>query len=120
MLVNLSNHPSSEWSLLQIQKAKELFGSIIDFPFPPINPAASIEEIKALAKLVAEKVLNITPTQSDLSVHVMGELTFCFQFVDIMRSKGIRCVASTTERVVEISENGKTSVFNFVAFREYY
>lgn len=120
MLINLSNHPSSKWSPMQIQRARELFGSIIDFPFPSVNPSASLEEIKGLVKIVAEKVLTLSPNQGDLIIHVMGELTFCYQFVDTMRKKGIRCVASTTERIAENSDNIKTSFFNFVDFRDYY
>ena len=50
----------------------------------------------------------------------MGELTFCFSVVQQLKEKGVRCVASTTERVVEeTDDNKKVSKFTFVQFREY-
>ncbi|WP_231999441.1 hypothetical protein [Prevotella melaninogenica] len=50
----------------------------------------------------------------------MGELTFCYYAVRLLKKAGIRCVASTTERIVEETEDHRKLVrFSFVQFREY-
>ena len=50
----------------------------------------------------------------------MGELTFCFSVVQQLKEKGVHCVASTTERIVEeTADNKKVTQFSFVQFREY-
>ena len=50
----------------------------------------------------------------------MGELTFCYYAIRLLKKAGIRCVASTTERIVEKSEDYQKLVrFSFVQFREY-
>jgi len=49
----------------------------------------------------------------------MGEMTFTFQLVERLKAFGIRCVASTTKRVVEEDGDKRTYTFKFVQFREY-
>ena len=50
----------------------------------------------------------------------MGELTFCYYAVRLLKKAGVRCVASTTERIIEETEDHRKVVeFSFVQFREY-
>jgi hypothetical protein len=54
------------------------------------------------------------------AIHVMGEMTFVHQFVKRATAAGLRCVASTTERLaVDHPDGSKTSEFRFVRFRDY-
>lgn len=120
MLINLSNHPSGRWNLKQLEMARE-FGDIRDIPFPHIDPEASGE---ALQQLAANYLVDIedyaAKSENAVVVHIMGELTFCFSLVKQLQNKGIRCIASTTERkVLEEKDGRKTTQFRFVRFRDY-
>ena len=51
----------------------------------------------------------------------MGEMTLTFRIVELLKAQGIRCVASTTERIVtDLTDNRKETQFSFVQFREYW
>lgn len=118
MLINLSNHPSCLWEERQFEAAKQ-YGEIVDVPFPQVDPGISREDILALADgcvhAIEEKAQG-----ADVTVHVMGEMTLTYAIVARLKEMGIRCVASTTERHVELNDDGiKTSEFCFVRFREY-
>ena len=116
--INLSNHPSDRWDEEQ-RKAAEEYGEIVDIPFPQVGPEASHEDILAMADecvhAIEEKAQN-----TDITVHVMGEMTLTYAIVSRLKEMGIRCVASTTERNTVVDDSGvKTSVFAFTMFREY-
>jgi len=49
----------------------------------------------------------------------MGEMTFSFRLVQKLKSAGILCIASTTERITEQIGDTKTSRFEFIQFRPY-
>lgn len=116
MLINLSNHPSEKWSDAQRTTAEKDYGTIQDMPFPNINPAATAEEVQALA---VKYVLLITLTKAK-NVHLMGEMTFSFALLKMLYGFGINCIASTSERKsVENSDGTKTIQFDFVQFRAY-
>lgn len=116
--LNLSNHPSSTWDEKQIEAA-EKYGPIEDMEFPKVSPEASEEEIVALVDDYAEKIIAKSEVY-DLTVHVMGEMTFTLGLVSRLKEQGIRCVASTTTRETIDKGNGvKESAFGFVRFREY-
>ncbi len=117
IFVNLSNHPSCTWQAEQL-KAAEKYGRIIDIPFPSILPDASEKVISKLVDSIVTKVHEYD-YKSALTVHIMGEMTFTYMMVQRLKSMGIRCVASTTERDVEEHDGKKTSEFRFVRFREY-
>lgn len=135
MLLNLSNHPSANWSADQMQAATQLFGAVEDLTFPQIDPKANHLEIKKLAaeyfKLIKQNsdTIKLLRAQTDdgafsgsskITIHVMGELTFCFALVQLLKNENIPCVASTTERLVLEEKDGqKTAQFKFVRFREY-
>lgn len=123
MLINLSNHPSDNWPENQLELSRSLFGQVVDVPFPHIDPAATTSQVRQMAALAAEKAMEMLSTANqneEHAIHVMGELTFCYNFVDLMRGKNTRCLASTTHRVVEETEKGKLSKFVFVGFRNYF
>lgn len=118
MFVNFSNHPSQDWSTRQLEAARE-YGEIVDLPFPAIAPDASERELLSQANESVKKILSLGGN-SQIVVHIMGEMTFTFLVVSQLKEKGIKCVASTTERnATENSDGTKLSEFSFVKFREY-
>lgn len=117
LFVNLSNHFSDKWSALQVEAA-ELFGKIVDVPFPDIPPSANESSISDLAEEYVQKIQGIGEV-SDITVHIMGEMNFTYALVKRLRSQGICCVASTTCRIVEERDGQKISTFRFVKFRRY-
>lgn len=116
MLLNLSNHPSLNWSEAQKQAAAAKYGEIRDLPFPQIDPEWEAAQVRQLAEEYESEIRENNPT----AVHIMGEMTFCFKLITRLNAIGILCIASTTERIVMEKEGVKTSTFKFVQFREYY
>lgn len=121
MLINLSNHPSKNWSAKQIDAAKRKFGKVIDIPFPYISPYATTEQVKNKAKSFLKDILFLIKNSKDKTnaVHLMGEFTFVFHLALMLKKKKILVVASTTERLVEEKHNKKIVTFNYIKFREY-
>ncbi len=118
MLINFSNHPSRYWDDGQ-REASRCYGSIVDLPFPVIAPSANSQELKALAQSCVQKILSMGEAEN-VTVHVMGEMTFTFMIVKKLKELGIKCIASTTERKTSYNSDGtKLSEFSFVKFREY-
>ena len=119
MFINLTNHPSANWSCLQREEALR-FGKIVDMPFPVILPNASSVEVQLLAETYVSKVMEEMMQEQCIVVHIMGEMTFTYKVVSLLKEEGITCLASTTERNVIIEPDGKKiSEFTFVQFREY-
>lgn len=118
---NLTNHPSAKWS--DEQKASALLmvggdGEIVDIPFPNIPPEVTGREVRKTAFDYLVKYFDGADTES--VVLVQGEMVFTFNMVNLLQTERIRCVAATTERIVEERPNGeKVSVFKFVKFRKY-
>jgi len=118
MFINLTNHPSSEWSEEQL-KAAQQYGEVIDIPFPLVDEQATETEIKRLADEYVSIVKSKGNVQ-DLTVHIMGEQTLCYALISKLQKEGIRCVASCTEHDNFINKQGqKVSTFHFARFREY-
>ena len=119
MLINLSNHPSARWSAQQAEAANRLYGEIVDLPFPQVDPNGDEAYVERLVDEYAGKVLQLAEKQP-VTVHLMGEMTFCFALVSHLQKHDITCVASTTERIVKESGYGtKEVIFKFVQFRNY-
>lgn len=117
-LINLSNHPSTNWSETQI-KAASKYGEIVDLPFPSVDAAGDEVYIAALADEYLSKVLQIASGRN-VTVHLMGEMTFTFALVKLLQKEGLDCIASTTEReVIELPSGKKEATFKFVKFRKY-
>ena len=118
LFLNISNHPSEKWSPEQVNEAQK-HGKIIDILFPVINPKSTTEDIAQIADDYAQKVLELSKGKT-VSAHVMGEMTLTLAIVRRLQDYGIKCYASTTERIVNDGPNGqKISIFKFVAFRKY-
>lgn len=115
MLLNLSNHPSTNWAANQKEAAISKYSAIEDLPFPQVPPTMDGYELDRLVEEYEIKVRKINP----MAVHLMGELTFTFRLVSKLKSIGIPCIASTTARKVTEFEGTKTSIFEFVQFRDY-
>lgn len=115
MMLNLSNHPFEKWVGMQKQRSLDLFGKVIDMDFPDIDPTSDKETVSRLASLFVDKIKRQNPE----AVHIMGELTFVFCLVTLLKKEGITCIASTTERKVEERNGQKISQFQFIRFREY-
>lgn len=116
MLINLTNHPSKGWSEAQLHAAQE-YGEIVDIHFPNIEPSFTKSMVNSLA---GNTVDTITAFGKDVVVHIMGEMTFTYAVVSRLKSLGITCLASTTERNTVVTPDGKKiSEFKFVQFREY-
>ena len=119
MFINLSNHPSDCWGEAQLDAARKNYGEIIDMPFPQITPNASNDELEILAQEYVQRIMSLAQSQN-VTVHIMGEMTFTFMVITRLKEMGIRCVASTTERKTTYNADGtKLSEFSFVKFREY-
>lgn len=118
MLINLSNHPSQYWGNRQMEAAR-CYGDVVDLPFPVVAPDADSQELQILAQDCVQKILSLDKGNR-ITVHIMGEMTLSFIVVKLLKEKGIRCVASTTERKTTYNDDGaKLSEFSFVKFREY-
>lgn len=119
MLINLSNHPSEKWEAAQLETASQ-YGEIINIPFPNIPPEWNTKQVEKEAKEYFNRIKKIESTEKEkLVIHLAGEPTFCFQLSRLLLTKGFRVVTSTTERIVQESENEKKSIFKFKQFREY-
>ena len=60
MFINFSNHASTRWGVPQKQAAKK-YGEIVDVQFPNVNPEATSEEVHELARVCAEKIMEMKP-----------------------------------------------------------
>jgi hypothetical protein len=117
VFVNLSNHPSSDWTESQL-KAAERYGEVIDLAFPTIQPDADEQAVSQIADQYVAMIRDISKDKS-VTLHIMGEMTFVFKVVSQLNVLGITCVASTTERIAYETDAGKLSEFHFVRFRKY-
>lgn len=118
LFINLSNHPSELWSKEQIEAAQE-YGDIVDLPFPDVSPNAGKDEIEALVKEYLCKVMELSQGKTT-TVHLMGEMTLTFAMVKRLQAMGIRCIASTSDRLISMESDGTKRVkFDFVRFRDY-
>ncbi|MCB9282939.1 MAG: TIGR02221 family CRISPR-associated protein [Lewinellaceae bacterium] len=114
-LLNLSNHPSANWMPDQLTAAHNLYGAVEDLSFPAVDPKSDGKQLRELIDKYFVQIVNHRPA----AVHIMGEMTFTFNLVHLLKEAGIPCIASTTERIVT-EENGKKIVqFQFIQFREY-
>jgi hypothetical protein len=116
MFLNITNHPSSQWSLVQIQAAVALGGQISDIPFPAVKPTAAVEEIAALAEAIVAQVA------SDAVCMVQGEWSLTYAITKRLRAKGVTVVVTTSERRVREQQKPdgtteKVSIFDFCGFR---
>jgi CRISPR-associated protein Csx16 len=118
VFVNLSNHPSSDWSNPQREAALRLAPEIRDLRFPEVPPEAGIADIAVLAGRVVRRLGAELPGVTHAMVQ--GEFTLVQALVRRLQQMGVVCLAATTRRKVSLSAgNEKISYFEFVRFREY-
>ncbi len=118
MIINLSNHPSAQWSDEQLFAAKQ-YGELIDIKFPDIDPMGDEAYIATLVEEYYNKIISLV-AENSVVVHLMGEMTFTHSLVTKLKQYGIQCVASCTERnVIELPNERKEVTFKFTQFREY-
>lgn len=118
MFINISNHPSSDWSEEQLDAVRQ-YGDVVDMPFPAVFADEDETYISSLAKEYAEMMISRYDPRQDV-FHVMGEMCFSFALIRLLQQAGFVCVASTSERIVREEEPGHKEVFfNFVRFRQY-
>ncbi|GMU86211.1 MAG: hypothetical protein AMXMBFR48_14530 [Ignavibacteriales bacterium] len=121
MLINLSNHPYSTWSEDQKTAAIEKFGTVLDFPFPVVNPVWGIEEVSGLADECMEQLFQIADKNSQVNVHLAGEFTLVYQILERLKLSGFDAVIATSERMtLEQPDGSKVVRFRFVRFRSYF
>ncbi len=119
MFVNVSNHPSAKWGDVQMAAAQQ-WGKVYDIPFPVVAPDACVDAVSDMADDLINQILRLDVDMSNVVVHIMGEMTLTYAVVRRLLAKGVRCVASTTQRVViDLPDGSKQSSFSFVAFRDY-
>lgn len=101
--------------------ANELWGGVVDIPFPMVDPEATESEIDVLAKSCSKSILDRLHEvpEGNHAVHIMGELTLCYQIVLLLKKSNITCVASTSSRVSHEEDGIRLSEFKFVKFRKY-
>ena len=121
IFINYSNHPVEFWDNKQLLKAREMGDSLVDIPFPKVSPTMNHDEIVKFAESEVKRIKDATVVNFDnVTVHIMGEHTLVYNVIRLLKQQGVKCVASTTERVTEILPSGeKVSKFNFITFREY-
>ena len=113
--VNLTNHPSPGWDEAQTKAALALAEPISDVAFPAVPPEADEGAVAALAEECVAKV----PREASHAL-VQGEFTLAAELVRRLQSRGIVCVAATSERMVqEAADESRASTFRFVRFRKY-
>lgn len=117
MLINLSNHPSCNWGPDQLNAAAR-YGDIIDLPFPEVAPEGDESYIEQLVSSTMASILQYA-SKEEVTVHIMGEMTFVYLIVNCLSKIGIPCLASTTRRIAQEADNIKISDFRFVRFRNY-
>lgn len=119
IFINHTNHPSTRWCAEQISAA-EVYGEILDIPFPAIEPEATAEEVREVVGIYLEKIL----AQEPAAVLCQGEFNYTFALVEQLKNFGVKVMAATSKRVTseEVLPDGSTrqvSTFRFVRFREY-
>lgn len=115
--INISNHPSDQWSQEQLEAAREYAEEIVDFPFPHVPATANEDEVAEIAEQLLYEVGALK--KNIAAIHVMGEHTLTYLLVGLYRLTEATVLAATTDRVARIVDGKKVSEFNFVRFREY-
>ena len=119
MFINLTNHPSDQWSNEQ-RDAADKYGSILDIPFPNVSPESTEEDIARLAETYTEKILRMNPD----AVLCQGEICLAFAIAERLRAHHIPVLAACSERITEETAQAdgstyKVSRFVFRRFRQY-
>lgn len=115
VFINFTNHPSRRWKEEQILAAKEYGTTILDFPFPEVDPCGDKKYIMRMAKDYSEMIMLMHP----VAVLCQGEFCMTHQTVLRLQEKGVMVLSACSERIVEEKDGKKVSTFVFRGFREY-
>lgn len=123
MLINLTNYPVSGWPPEQTQKAKELYGEIVDYPFPSVPVDYEVRDIVFIAESITEELLQKEHDDMHFTVLCQGEFSLTYAVVSRLLRFGVEVVSAVSERIVNEERVGKEvrkiSVFRFYGFRKY-
>ena len=119
MFVNFTNHPSGSWGAAQ-RRAAQVYGEILDLPFPDVPPALSAAAVAALADEWAARILVLRPA----CVLCQGEMTLTARVVQLLREHRVPVVAACSCRCAADWTDAagcthRRAEFRFVRFREY-
>ncbi len=119
MLINCTNHPYEIWTE-KLKEAAECYGTVMDLPFPQIDPLITTEKLRELTRETADRIMEMHPE----AVLLAGEYTFTFMLADKLLKDGVRVLCIRNRRQVTESRrpdgtNEKKSIFIFEAFGEY-
>ena len=119
MLLNITNHPSHKWSSKQII-ASQVYGEIVDLPFPSISPYLESKEIDE----IVEEYLKKVKTYDQPVVLLQGEFIFTYRLIQRLKEKGYKVIAARSDRrTVEFTDKhgytDRRSEFEFVDYLEY-
>lgn len=115
VFVNFTNHPSQMWENTQKRAALNYGESILDLPFPQVDPMADEMDLQNLAEEKASEILSLHPT----AVLCQGEFGLCFSVVKRLQKAGVQVLYACSERKVREEGSIKTVQFDFVKFRRY-
>lgn len=122
MFINLSNHPSVKWGSAQLKSAFALTtdNQIKDIQFPAVPATATTTDILAIADGLHHTVMENKPEV----IMISGEFTLAYAMIELCLRAGIKVVAACSDRCTKevVNEDGtttKTTVFEFVQFREF-
>ena len=118
--VNLTNHPSEQWSEPQRAAALE-YGPIIDVLFPAVPESADLAAVTRLVYSYFEQLKRL----ENPVVLIQGESVFVYTLVRLLEQARIPALAAVNRRQVQETRlrNGatqKTAVFLFAGFRPYW
>lgn len=114
IFINFTNHPSQCWEETQLQQA-QVYGEVVDVPFPAVDPEGDEEYIATLAEVSVAQILAHQPK----AVLCQGEFCLVYRVVEALKAMNIRVLAACSRRCVKEYGNRKEAEFYFVRFREY-
>jgi len=114
IFTNISNHPSERWQDAQLAAALEYADEVVDVRFPAVGPMLDTDDVEGLADALMARL-----PENTVAAMVSGEFVLTACLIKRLQSVGIPCFAATTVRKVIEDGDLKTTVFNFVRFREY-
>ena len=122
MFINISNHPSNRWDKKQLEAAMELTSDnqIEDIQFPAVPATATTTDVISMADSLYSDIMSKRPE----AVMVAGEFTLAYTIIKLLMQHGVRVVAACSDRCTHevVNEDGtttKTTVFEFIQFREF-
>ena len=115
IFINFTNHPSHLWEDAQTRASLEYGNSILDLPFPQVDPMADETELQTLAEEKATEILSLHPA----AVLCQGEFGLCFSVIRRLQMAGVQVLYACSERKVREEGSNKTVQFDFVKYRKY-